>query len=151
MLFWRYDVPHPATLIYPRVESLVGEHPDMGLKKQLPPFPFVLKGNMGGEGRWVWFIDNEELLQEKLAILERQEWKGQAGFVIQEYIPEISREASVACGHVPFLVTAPIGIHDKLIEIMESRIDFCTAAGDEEICSCCSLENNCRRNSNWPS
>ena len=67
----------------------------------------------------------------------------------QSDIPRLAREASDACEYIPFLVSAPIGVHEKLIEILESRIDFCVASHPNEICSSCTMENNCKTNSNW--
>lgn len=95
MLFWSNQVPHPKTIVFPRVESLIGEHPDMGEKPDLPPFPFVLKGAHGGEGSSIWLIRDEEELHERLRELEQLEWHNTTGFVIQEYLPDITRDLRV--------------------------------------------------------
>lgn len=96
LLFWQLAAPHPATWIFPRVETMVGEHPEMGLKLELPPFPFVVKARFGGEGRWSWLIRDPEELAAAMVRLEELEWQGGGrGFVVQEYIPDTERDLRV--------------------------------------------------------
>ncbi|ADH86910.1 ATP-grasp domain-containing protein [Desulfurivibrio alkaliphilus] len=95
LLFWQHGAPHPGTLIFPRVESMVGEHPEMGLNVELPPFPLVLKARYGGEGGGTWLVEDDARLRQLLSGLERREWQGERGFVVQEYIPGTGRDLRV--------------------------------------------------------
>lgn len=95
MLFWHHRVPHPRTLIVPRVESLLGEHPEMGLAPQLPSYPLVVKGKSGGEGAAAWLVRNRDELLPVLRGLEQKEWRGEKGFVVQEYLPDLERDLRV--------------------------------------------------------
>ena len=97
LAFWTYGVKHPRTVIFPKVETLVGDHPHMGLEApELPPYPFVLKGAYGGEGKQIWLIRGPEDLDTKLQVLRRHELQGKNGFVIQEYLPFLERDLRVA-------------------------------------------------------
>jgi ribosomal protein S6--L-glutamate ligase len=96
LAFWAYTIKHPHTLVFPKVETLLGEHPDMNHKiPALPQFPFVLKGAHGGEGTRVWLIESSKELEEKLQVLLLFELKGSCGFVIQEYLPDLERDLRV--------------------------------------------------------
>ena len=96
LAFWAYGVNHPHTLVFPRVETLLGEHSHMEhTVPELPPYPFVLKGAHGGEGKQVWLLENEAELAEKLQMLLKYELHGSCGFVIQEYIPALDRDLRV--------------------------------------------------------
>lgn len=96
LAFWAYKVKHPYTLLFPKVESFLGDHPDMEHKvPELPPFPFVLKGAHGGEGTQVWLIKNPAELEERLKGLLQFELEGSSGFVIQEYLPDLERDLRV--------------------------------------------------------
>ncbi|MFC1845125.1 RimK family alpha-L-glutamate ligase [Thermodesulfobacteriota bacterium] len=96
LAFWAFNIKHPYTLVFPRVESLLGKHPDMDHNvPALPRFPFVLKGAHGGEGAQVWLIKSSEELQERLQTLLQFELQGSSGFVIQEYLPALERDLRV--------------------------------------------------------
>jgi ribosomal protein S6--L-glutamate ligase len=96
LAFWAYGVRHPHTLVFPRVETLLGEHSSMEHKvPELPPYPFVLKGAHSGEGRQVWLIENGAELAAKLQTLLQFELHGSSGFVIQEYFPALERDLRV--------------------------------------------------------
>lgn len=96
MLFWTYGVTHPHSLVFPRVETLLGEHPFMDHSPpKLPHYPFVLKGSRGGEGRHIWLIKNANELEEKVQHLKKLELYGNFGFVIQEYIADLERDLRV--------------------------------------------------------
>jgi len=96
LAFWTFDMKHPHTLVFPKVETLLGEHPHMDHQAPvLPPYPFVLKGTHGGEGRQVWLIENSADLAEKLQILLQFELHGSSGFVIQEFLPGLERDLRV--------------------------------------------------------
>lgn len=94
--FWAYGLKHPHTLVFPRVETLRGEHPNMEhTVPELPPYPFVMKGAHAGEGKQVWLITNKEELETKLQVLLRYELHGSSGFVIQEYLTSLERDLRV--------------------------------------------------------
>ena len=96
LAFWAFNIKHPHTLVFPRVETLLGDHPDMDHNvPELPRFPFVLKGARGGEGAQVWLIKSSEELQERLQTLLQYELQGSSGFVIQEYLPALERDLRV--------------------------------------------------------
>ncbi len=95
MLFWTFRVPHPRTLIFPRIEALAGSHPEMGHSPKLPGYPFVLKGATGGEGRQTYLVKNEDDLCSALDSIKHLEWQGMPGFVIQEYIEGLERDLRV--------------------------------------------------------
>lgn len=96
LAFWSYGINHPDTLVFPKVETLRGDHPLMDHQvPELPSFPFVLKGTHGGEGSQVWLIESAEELEEKLQTLLQFELHGNSGFVIQEYIPSLERDLRV--------------------------------------------------------
>jgi len=96
LAFWTYGMKHPHTLIFPKVETLRGDHSTMNHRvPDLPPFPFVLKGAYGGEGSQVWLVENEADLGAKLQILLQLELHGRSGFVIQEYLPTQGRDLRV--------------------------------------------------------
>lgn len=96
LAFWAFGMKHPNTLIFPRVETLRGDHPQMEHQTpELPPYPFVLKGTWGGEGKQVWLIKGREELEEKLQMLQNLEFHGSSGFIIQEYIGSLERDLRV--------------------------------------------------------
>jgi ribosomal protein S6--L-glutamate ligase len=67
--FWAHKTKHPHTMVFPRVETLLGDHPDMGLK------------------------DPE--LEERLQSLLQGELQGKSGFVIQEYLSGLEKDLRV--------------------------------------------------------
>ncbi len=95
LLFWAMGVPHPRTVVCPRVVSLVGDHPAMGSTPWRPTFPCVIKGAHGGEGTQTWLVEDEQGLERVLALLKRMEMEGRCGFVVQEYIPGAVRDLRV--------------------------------------------------------
>jgi ribosomal protein S6--L-glutamate ligase len=96
LLFWTYGVPHPQTFVYPRVETLLGDHPFMDHSfPGLPQFPFVLKGAQGGEGKQIWLIENEDQLKERIDHLKKLELQGSFGFVIQQFFVNLQRDLRV--------------------------------------------------------
>lgn len=94
--FWAFGLRHPHTLVFPKVETLRGKHPDMDhALPQIPPYPFVLKGAHAGEGKQVWLVENEEDLEAAVQVLLQHELHGSSGFVIQEYLPGLDRDLRV--------------------------------------------------------
>ena len=96
LAFWSFNIKHPHTLIFPKVETLLGDHPDMDHEvPELPQFPFVLKGARGGEGARVWLIESSKELEERLQTLLQFELQGNSGFIVQEYLPGLERDLRV--------------------------------------------------------
>lgn len=95
LLFWTFGAAHPETVVFPKVESLVGEHPDMMPSPVVPDFPFVVKGALGGGGNNVWLIRNQEEFDRTLAILQKRELEGCCGFVLQEYLSGLKKDLRV--------------------------------------------------------
>ena len=95
LLFWSYGAPHPKTWIFPRVETMLGDHPVMMTHFRLPPYPFVIKGTKGGEGTQIWLIEDDHDLKEAIKILRCAEIQGIFGFVLQEFIPGLNRDLRV--------------------------------------------------------
>ena len=95
LLFWHFGVKHPNTWIFPKVEAFIGDHPEMGYKHPKLKFPYVIKANKGGEGSSIYLIENEGQLKDVLALLRKMEWQGRAGFVAQEFIPDINKDLRV--------------------------------------------------------
>jgi len=46
-------------------------------------------------------------------------------------IPALSAEAAEACGGVRYLVTAPLGLHELMFQVIDQRISDCL---QEEMC-----------------
>ncbi len=95
LLFWAAGAPHPETTVFPRVESLVGDHPAMGSPAAGVSLPAVIKGARGGEGSQTWLVRNSGDLEAALLHLRRLERQGVFGFVVQEYIPDLDRDLRV--------------------------------------------------------
>jgi len=96
LAFWTYGMKHPHTLVFPRVETLRGDHSQMNhAAPELLPYPFVMKGAHAGEGRQVWLIEDESELEEKLQTLLHLELHDSSGFVIQEYLPALDKDLRV--------------------------------------------------------
>lgn len=86
-LFRKLNVPHPKSEIYTSHSSLLTPHFSL---------PFVFKFDWGGEGDNVFLIrsfEEFEAVRQKAVAYERS---GQAGFLIQEYIPSQNRDLRVA-------------------------------------------------------
>lgn len=62
----------------------------------------------------------------------------------QEDIPQLSEAASKKNNGIPFMVSSPLGIHDKLVEVLSDRISFCLNSNDDELCSNCTTTKKCR-------
>ena len=63
-----------------------------------------------------------------------------------EDIPELSREAGAKHPGVPFVVTAPIGLHPMMAQVIESRLDHCIShiAGNADECESCKGTGRCQ-------
>lgn len=96
MLFTSFAVPHPCTMIFPRVGTLADHHPRMGHSPpQLPDYPYLIKAANGGEGSYVWLIDSASALDSCLRKLKRLELQREFGFVVQEYFSGVDRDLRV--------------------------------------------------------
>ena len=60
-------------------------------------------------------------------------------------IPALAAAAAQQHPGVPFLVTAPLGLHPLMAEIMSQRIEYCLSRlrGDTGPCDVCSERDNC--------
>ncbi|OQY59406.1 MAG: hypothetical protein B6245_06820 [Desulfobacteraceae bacterium 4572_88] len=93
-LFRETRVPHPRTLTFACADELRDSHGE--LPEQLPSdLPFVFKFDWGGEGSNVFLICTRGEFQDVLEKAIRFEKTGQAGFLIQEYIPGQNRALRV--------------------------------------------------------
>lgn len=61
-------------------------------------------------------------------------------------IPALAAAASKECGGVPFLVSAPIGLHPLMADLIEDRVEHCLkhAGGEEEECEYCAGTGRCK-------
>jgi sirohydrochlorin ferrochelatase len=61
-------------------------------------------------------------------------------------IPALAAEAAARHPGVPFLVTAPLGLHPLMAEIMSQRIEYCLSRlrGDAGPCNVCSERDTCQ-------
>jgi ribosomal protein S6--L-glutamate ligase len=92
LLFQRLGLPHPQTKVYNCFEEFLSFHTRSCLN--LPfPYPFVLKGNHGGEGSMVYLIRAKEELLRNLLMLQGMEQRGACkGFVLQQYVKKGNRD-----------------------------------------------------------
>jgi ribosomal protein S6--L-glutamate ligase len=87
-LFAHFRVPHPRTLRYSSVAEFRAH---CGAASPPLGYPFVLKGDRGGGGSWVFLIGREADLARPLACLEVLGWP----LIIQEYVEHGGRDARV--------------------------------------------------------
>ncbi|WP_169728858.1 ATP-grasp domain-containing protein [Desulfatirhabdium butyrativorans] len=93
-LFRELGLAHPESELYPDMKAFQ-ERTCNG--KNLPfDFPLVLKLDWGGEGDCVFRIDDEAAFRAVAANLQIWEKSGQAGFLLQRYIPCRNRTLRVA-------------------------------------------------------
>ncbi|CAJ1946679.1 unnamed protein product [Sphenostylis stenocarpa] len=61
-------------------------------------------------------------------------------------IPSLSAEAAKEHPDVSYIVTAPLGLHELLVDVVNDRIKHCIkhVAGDAEECSVCAGTGKCR-------
>ncbi|KAL6846203.1 hypothetical protein ACP4OV_023651 [Aristida adscensionis] len=64
-------------------------------------------------------------------------------------IPALAAEASKEHSNIPYIVTAPLGLHELMVDIMNDRIKYCLrhAAGDVGECAVCAGTGKCRLHS----
>jgi len=95
LLFWSLGFPHPCTRVFPRVETLVGEHPQMGHTRPELKLPVVIKANHGGGGNATWLVEDQATLATVIGHLKQLEQRGNFGFVVQEYLEGLGRDLRV--------------------------------------------------------
>ena len=93
-LFRKVKVAHPASETFSHVASFQHRYHE-GLTKLAFKFPVVFKLDWGGEGETVYLINSADDLQKTLKKAAEYEKSGQAGFILQEYIPSNSRTLRV--------------------------------------------------------
>ncbi|GMH27745.1 hypothetical protein Nepgr_029588 [Nepenthes gracilis] len=64
----------------------------------------------------------------------------------QQDIPLLANEAAMEHPGVPYIVTAPLGLHELLVDIVNDRIKYCLGhvAGYEDECSICAGTGRCQ-------
>ncbi len=62
-----------------------------------------------------------------------------------EDIPRLTSEAAAAHPGVEWLVTAPLGLHPSILEVIDDRIGHCLSrvAGEADSCGVCSDQDGC--------
>jgi ribosomal protein S6--L-glutamate ligase len=93
-LFQEHNVAHPQTETYLNLDSFSKHYSDFPQKVTFD-FPFVFKFDWGGEGDQVYLIKSNSEFLNVLRTAEKFEKTGQAGFIIQEYIPTKNRSLRV--------------------------------------------------------
>jgi ribosomal protein S6--L-glutamate ligase len=94
LLFRSLAAPHPETFLFQNVTEYHSHFPAEQNRFPLP-FPFVLKGNYGGEGRMVYKIHKPQELQTILDQLRAMEESGTRGFIVQQWIDHGGRDVRV--------------------------------------------------------
>lgn len=51
-------------------------------------------------------------------------------------LPALAAKAAAACGNVPFLVAAPIGLHEAMADIIADRVTHCLAKAEGKAGEC---------------
>lgn len=62
-----------------------------------------------------------------------------------EDIPRLAREAAALHGNVPYVVTAPLGLHEQMLAVVDDRIEHCLEhrAGRRDACDLCQDDDGC--------
>ncbi|WP_456434156.1 ATP-grasp domain-containing protein [Thermosulfuriphilus sp.] len=94
LAFSRLKIPHPRTIVCLQLEPLLRRHP-LSAPLELPPYPFVLKADLGGEGGGTWLIKDKQGLTEVISKLKTLELRGREGFIIQDYLPGLKEDLRV--------------------------------------------------------
>ena len=128
LLFRTALIPHPKTFLFQNVADYHSNFP-AGEDRFPFPFPFLVKGNYGGEGRMVYRIHSEQEMQNILNQLKAMESSGTRGFIAQQWIDHGGRDVRV------------VVLHDRLISYWRVQKDpqqFLTnlsAGGTIDLCS----------------
>lgn len=95
LLFRALNLPHPTSIIVPRLCGIEENPYDRKLDLK---YPFVVKGNWGNEGSEVFLIEGEEDWERTLKIIKSWERGGRFGFLMQEYLPSPYDARSIVIG-----------------------------------------------------
>jgi ribosomal protein S6--L-glutamate ligase len=93
-LFRKFKISHPASEIFSDVVSFQQQHGETPATLSVD-FPVVLKLDWGGEGETVYLVKSAGELREILQKITEYETSGQAGFILQDYIPSNRRTLRV--------------------------------------------------------
>jgi len=96
--FKTLNAPFPPSRVYSTLADYYRQHPP-GQGSAPLPFPFVFKFDWGGEGQTVSLIASPGDLGRQLDSAAEFEKTGQAGFVLQPYIPHDGRALRVVVIH----------------------------------------------------
>jgi ribosomal protein S6--L-glutamate ligase len=93
-LFRSAAVSYPKTFLFHNVADYHSQF--LPGEDRFPfSFPFVIKGNYGGEGRMIYKIDSGLELQNILNQFEAMESSGTRGFIVQQWIDHGGRDVRV--------------------------------------------------------
>ncbi|XP_057762071.1 sirohydrochlorin ferrochelatase, chloroplastic isoform X3 [Arachis stenosperma] len=105
-----------------------------------------------GDGDAVIIVDHGSRRKESNLLLNEfvEMFKHKTGYEIVEPahmdIPSLSSEAAKEHPGVSYIVTAPLGLHELLVDVMNDRIKHCLKhiSGDADECSVCAGTGKCR-------
>ena len=92
-LFRKFNAPHSETSCYESVENFMFRH--FKNHEPLIPFPFVLKGDLGGGGWAVFLIRNRHALMKEIDILSDENLHPSRRFIAQAFVPHGGRDLRV--------------------------------------------------------
>jgi ribosomal protein S6--L-glutamate ligase len=93
-LFRKMNATHPRTEAFLNMRAFLSRC-GMQLEKLPFPYPFVFKLPWGGEGDAVFLIESFSALKRAVQMATAYETAGQAGFLLQEFIPADNRSLRV--------------------------------------------------------
>ncbi len=93
-LFRKTGQNHPQTLIFYNLQDFYRRFPTFSTKFHFQ-YPFIFKFDWGGEGENVYCIESLKQLEKITKFASAYERTGQAGFLIQEFIPQANRSLRV--------------------------------------------------------
>lgn len=93
-LFRKFGIAHPESIIFSSVLDYCRRFPPERDSVPFPP-PFVLKGNISGEGKMVFKIHERRQLLEVLGQFARTKTSGTRGFIAQKWISHGGRDLRV--------------------------------------------------------
>ena len=94
LLFRAVGASHPKSHLFGNVADYYRCFPSEENRHPFP-FPFVLKGNYGGEGSMVYRVCDVQALHDILAQLQAMERSGIQGFIVQQLINHSGRDLRV--------------------------------------------------------
>lgn len=113
LLFKLFDLPHPKTILIPRLCGIEENPFERSFKIK---FPCVIKGNLGNEGREVFLVENEEDFLKILKEIKSWERIGRYGFLVQEYISTPFDARSIVIGEKFFVFFREGGFRKNLCQ-----------------------------------